>query len=241
MKKTFIALSALLFSVSCFAVEKAAPSTSTASQSTTQVTTLAPIEIDKQYTVLPTQPSPEKEVIEFFSFNCPSCYMFETEFHASQVIEKALPEGIKVKRYHLVNFGPLAMELSQAWAVANVLNIQDKVSDALYKAVQKDRKIKSVDDIKAVFATLGINPQEYDKTKDSFLVKAYMAHQIDAFNELKPVSIPTIIVNGRFFINPQELDNTSDEAFVKDYARVAGFLFNLDPNVKTKIQPDNTH
>lgn len=238
MKKTLIAImSVLLFSVSCFAEEAPVASTPDASQSITPATQLEPIEIEKQYIALPTIPSPDQEVIEFFSFNCPSCFKFETETHVSQAIKKALPEGVKFKRYHLVSFGPMAMELSKAWAVANVLDVQEQALEALYKAVQKDHKIHSVDDIKAIFETLGVNAETYDKTVDGFLVKAFMAQQVEAINELRPVSIPTVIVNRKFYINPQELNKTSNELFVKDYARVAEFLTHLDPNVKTKIKP----
>ncbi|WP_294615664.1 DsbA family protein [uncultured Gilliamella sp.] len=231
MKKTLIAISTLLFSVSCFAQEPQVTSKTDTPQSTSAVTTSEPIEMDKQYIVLPTYPSPDKEVIEFFSFNCPSCFKFETEYHGSQAIAKNLPESIKFKRYHLIDFGPLAMELAQAWAVANVLDIQDKALDALYFAVQRDHKIKTAEDIKAVFKTLGVDEQTYDKTKDNFLVKAFMAQQIDAIKEMKPTSIPTVVVNRKFYINPQALDRTTDQAFINDYARVAAFLVNLDPNV----------
>lgn len=234
MKKMLIVISTLLFSVGCFAEETPVVSKSDTAQ-TKVTTTSKPIEKGKQYIVLPTFPSPDKEVIEFFSFNCPSCFRFETEYHGSQVIANTLPKGVKLKRYHLTDFGPLAMDLAQAWAVANVLDIQDKALEAFYIAVQKDHKIKTADDIKVVFETLGVDAQTYDKTKDSFLVKAFMAQQVDAINEMQPSSIPTVVVNRKFYINAQELDKASDEAFVNDYARVAAFLINLDPN----INPEN--
>ncbi|WP_081299602.1 DsbA family protein [Gilliamella sp. wkB112] len=234
MKKTLIAISALVFSVSCLAAETPAAKTAATASASTPATP----QVDKQYTVLPTLPSPEKEVIEFFSFNCPSCYMFETQYHGSQVISQALPKGVNVKRYHLLDFGPLSKELSEAWAVANVLDLQDKASLALYQAVQRDRTIQSIDDIKAVFATLGIDAATYDKTKDSFLAKAFMAHQVDAIKELKPNSIPAVYVNNKFYIDSQGLDTTSNEAFVQDYARVAAYLVNLNPNVKAKIKSE---
>lgn len=230
MKKTLIAMGVLLFSVNCFADDSSTNAISNTSQIT--ATTQAPIEEGKQYIVLPTYPSPEKEVIEFFSFNCPSCFRFETKYHGTNLIAKALPEEMKVKRYHLLDFGSLAMELSEAWAIANVLGIEDKASEALYNAVQKDRTIKTADDIKIIFAKLGVDEETYEKTKNSFLVKAFMAQQADAIKEMQPSSIPSIIVNRKFYINSSGLDTSKDDAYIADYVRVANFLASLDPNVK---------
>lgn len=241
MKKTLIAMGVLLFSVNCFADEAPSNAKTDVSQTAAPATTQAPIEVDKQYIVLPTNPSPDKEVIEFFSFNCPSCYRFENQYHGSQVIAKAIPQDIKIKRYHLLDFGPLAQDLAQAWAIANVLGIEDKVSPALYNAVQKDRSIKTPDDIKAVFAELGVDSETYDKTKDSFLVKAFMAQQANAIKEMQPTSIPTWIVNRKFYINTKGLDVSSDDAFIKDYARVTAFLVGLDPNVKAHDKQANSN
>ncbi|WP_081300186.1 DsbA family protein [Gilliamella sp. Choc5-1] len=238
MKKTLIAMSVLLSSVSCFADEGKTTTKAEASQAAT-ANTQAPIELDKQYIVLPTNPSPDKEVIEFFSFNCPSCFRFEVQNQGPQAIGKALPKGVKFKRYHLESFGPLAKELAQAWAVANVLGIEDKASGALYNAIQKDKIIKKADDIKAVFEKLGVSGEDFDKTKEGFLVKAFMVQQAEAIKEMKPESIPTVIVNRKFYIVPNGLDMASEEAFINDYARVTAFVAGLDPNAKIVKKTDS--
>ncbi|MDF7666779.1 DsbA family protein [Orbaceae bacterium ESL0727] len=224
MKKTVIAISTLLFSLNCFTVSADTAKEKTSTSVQTKATMFAPIKEGKQYLELPSLRSPDREVIEFFSFNCPSCFKFETEFHATKIIGDALPAGVKLKRYHLDNFGPLAPELAQAWAIANVLNVQDKATEAFYFAVQKERKIKTADDIKAVFATIGVDGDTFDKTKDNFLVKAFLAQQADALTELKPNSIPAVIVDRKYYINPRGLDESSNENTIKDYARVAAYL-----------------
>lgn len=236
MKKTLIAIGVLAYSMSCFA-ESVPANTTSESQQATSVSTPAEESITKgiQYGVLPTSPSPDKEVVEFFSFNCPSCRVFENDYHGAQLIAKTLPKDVNFKRYHLNNFGPLAKELSEAWAVANVLGIEDKVEDVFYKAMQTDKKIKTAEDIKTVFADLGVDAQTYDKTKDSFLVKTFLSQQADAINELQPGSIPLVVVNRKFFVNSSGLNKDSNEAFINDYAKVTAFLTTLDPhNVKNE-------
>lgn len=235
MKKTLIAIGVLLTSITCFAQEAPADNKNDTQPTTANVAEqLKPIEQGEQYGVLPFEPSPDKEVVEFFSFNCPSCFKFESEYHATDAIAKALPNGTKFKRYHLDNFGPLAKELAEAWAVANVLGIEDKVSDALYKAVQTERKLKTADDIKAVFADLGVDAEQFDKTKQSFLVKAFMTQQTEAYNQLRPESIPTVVVNRKFFVNSRGLNTKNTTDYVKDYARVTAYLVDLDPHVKVE-------
>ncbi|OCG06912.1 hypothetical protein A9G13_07950 [Gilliamella sp. wkB178] len=234
MKKTLIAMSALLLAVNCFADEIPETTKPETTESTTDATTLAPIEDGKQYFTLMGLPSPDKEVIVFFSFNSPSCFDFENKYHRSQTISKALPEGTKFKRYHLENFGKLSIELAQAWAVANILGIEDKASVALYNEVQTNKSIKTADDIKKLFTSLGVSAETYDKTKDSFLVKAFMNQQAEAFKEIQPGSIPSVIVNRKFYINSQGLDRTSKQKFEDDYARVVTYLSQLE----TKIEPE---
>jgi protein dithiol oxidoreductase (disulfide-forming) len=240
MKKTLIAIGVLVTSMTCFAEDAPANTKNDAQPTTTSAASqFAPIKIGQQFGVLPFQPSPDKEVVEFFSFNCPSCFRFENEYRTPDAIAKALPPDAKLKRYHLENFGPLAKELSEAWAVANVLGIEDKASDALYKAVQVDGKVKTAGDIKAVFADLGVDAEQFDKTKDGFLAKAFMVQQTEAIKYLRPESIPKVIVNRKFFINSSGLNTRTVPDYVKDYARVAAYLVDLDPNVPIKSDEKN--
>lgn len=235
MRKTAIAISVLLFSVTCFATENVAL------DNASSASTPAPIELNKQYIELPTLISPEKEVIEFFSFNCPSCFRFEVDFHGVKTISETLPEGVKFKRYHLDNFGPLAPELAEAWAIANVLGVQDKITEPFYNAIQRDRTLKTADDIKAIFASIGVDNDTFDKTKNNFLVNAFMAQQAEALKELQPSTIPTVVVNRKYYINPQGLNNSSSEAVIEDYARVATYLVDMTPKAEPAKETKTSH
>lgn len=215
MRRTAIAIGALFFSLTSWA---ATPEKATAG---------AKIEEGTQYTVLAKYLSPEKEVTEFFSFNCPSCYRFEQEFKGPETIANNLPQGVTFNKYHLDNFGPLAPELSEAWAIATFLDIRKDVANALYNGIQVARNIKSADDIKAVFAKLGVDSAQYDKLKSNFQVKAFLNQQKASMEELRPQSIPTIVVNGKYVIRAQGLDASTNEATINDFSRVANYLLNV--------------
>lgn len=216
IKKFFIAISVVFLSFNVFAADTQTDSG------------LPKIEEGKQYIALSKQPSPDKEVIEFFSFNCPSCYRLESEFEISKKIKSNISKDVTFKRYSLSDFGPLAPELSQAWAIANILGITDEVSTALYHGVQRDHSIKTPDDIKAVFAKLGVDSAKYENMKSNFLVTAFMAQQEEARKELIPTSIPSFYVNGKYLINTAGLNQSSNEAVIQDYSRVTNYLSQLN-------------
>lgn len=208
MKKVIVFMGALFISFAGFAA----------------TTELAKIEEGKQYITLPKYASAEKEVIEFFSFNCPSCYLFDNEFKGPQTIAENLPEGVPFNKYHLDNFGPLAKELAEAWAIATVLDIRESVSTAMYNGIHKTKSIKTANDIRKIFINLGVDGDKFDSMKSNFLVQSFMAQQRAAVNELKPNSIPTVTVNGKYFVNARGLDQSSNNATIEDYSRVVNYL-----------------
>ena len=112
----------------------------------------AQYEDGKQYTTLEKPVAGAPQVLEFFSFFCPHCYQFEEVLHISDNVKKKLPEGVKMTKYH-VNFmgGDLGKDLTQAWAVAMALGVEDKVTVPLFEGVQKTQTIRSASDIRDVF------------------------------------------------------------------------------------------
>lgn len=100
----------------------------------------AQISDGKQYITLDKPVAGEPQVLEFFSFYCPHCYQFEEVLHVSDNVKKKLPEGTKMTKYHVEFLGPLGKELTQAWAVAMALGVEDKVTVPLLKPYRKPRQ-----------------------------------------------------------------------------------------------------
>lgn len=82
----------------------------------------------KQYLTLDKPVTGEPQVLEFFSFYCPHCYQFEEVYQVPKAVKKALPEGTKMTRYHVEFLGPLGKQLTQAWAVAMALGVEEKIT-----------------------------------------------------------------------------------------------------------------
>ena len=159
----------------------------------------------QQYITLDKPVQGEPQVMEFFSFYCPHCYQFEHVLHVSDSVKKRLPEGTKLTRYHVEFLGPLGKEMTQAWAVAMALGVEDKISGPMFEAVQKTQTVQTVADIRKVFIDAGVKPEEYDAAWNSFVVKSLVAQQEKAAADVQLQGVPAMYVNGKYMLNPQEI------------------------------------
>ncbi|MCG7368477.1 thiol:disulfide interchange protein DsbA [Pantoea sp. ACRSH] len=180
----------------------------------------------QQYVSLPKPVAGEPQVLEFFSFFCPHCYQFERIYHVGEAVKKNLPADTKLVSYHVDflggDFGPV---VTQAWAVAMALGVEDKVTAPLFDGIQKTQTITDAASLKAAFINAaGISSQEYDAAWNSFAVKALVAQQQKAASDLDLRGVPAMFINGKYMVNNGGLDTSSKDNFVADYANVVKFL-----------------
>ncbi|RTF03706.1 thiol:disulfide interchange protein DsbA [Serratia marcescens] len=177
-----------------------------------------------QYVTLDNPVTGEPQVLEFFSFYCPHCYQFEQVYHVSENVKKALPAGTKMTKYHVEFLGPLGKQLTQAWAVAMALGVEDKVSPLMFEAVQKTQTVQTPDDIRNVFVKAGVTAADYDAAWNSFVVKSLVVQQEKAAEDLQLRGVPAVFVNGKYMVKNDGLDTSSMDAYVKQFADVVKFL-----------------
>lgn len=177
-----------------------------------------------QYQTLNKPLTGEPQVLEFFSFYCPHCYQFEEVYHVPQAVKKALPEGTKMTRYHVDFLGPLGKELTQAWAVAMALGIEEKVTPLMFEGVQKTQTVQTPGDIRNVFIKAGVSGEDYDAALNSFVVKSLVVQQQKAAEDLQLRGVPAMFVNGKYMIKNDGMDTSSMDIYVKQYADVVKFL-----------------
>lgn len=178
----------------------------------------------KQYVEV-NKPVPQlPQVLEFFSFYCPHCYQFAEVYHIPEAVSKVLPADTKITRYHIDFLGSLGKELTQAWAVAIALGVEDKVTPLMFDAVQKSQTLKTTDDIRKVFVAAGVKAEDYDAVLNSFVVKSLVAQQEKAAADLQLRGVPAMFINGKYMVKSDGLDTCSMDAYVKQYADVVKFL-----------------
>jgi len=179
----------------------------------------------QQYIQLDKPVANEPQVLEFFSFYCPHCYEFEQNYHISSSVKQALPAGTKITKYH-VDFlgGDMGKQVTQAWAVAMALGVEDKVSPLLFEGIQKTQTIQTPDDIRNVFIKAGVSAAEYDGAWNSFVVKSLVVQQEKAASDLQLRGVPAMFVNGKYMVKNDGLDMSSKEAYVKQFVDVVKYL-----------------
>jgi len=121
-------------------------------------------------------------------------------------------------KYHVEFLGPLGKELTQAWAVAMALGVEDKITTPMFNGIQKTQTVQTVADIRKVFIDAGVKPEEYDAAWNSFVVKSLVAQQEKAAADLQLQGVPAMYVNGKYQINPQGMDTSNMDAFIMQYA-----------------------
>ena len=180
----------------------------------------------QQYVTIQKPVTGEPQVLEFFSFYCPHCYQFERVWHVSDTVKQGLPANTKVTKYH-VEFlgGDMGKTVTQAWAVAMALGVEDKVTAPIFDGIQKTQTITDPASLKEAFVkAAGIKPEEYDAAWNSFVVKSLVAQQEKAAADVELQGVPAMFVNGKYMVNNGGLDTSSQEVYVQQYANVVKFL-----------------
>lgn len=161
---------------------------------------VTPVEGEHYVVIKPA--TAQKQVIEFFSFYCPHCYDYEAKYHFPDKVKTDLPKDVEFVQYHVNYMGGISTDLTKAWSLAMIKGFAGDVKMELFDGV-RNGSIKSVKDIKALFAKHGVGESEYDNLVDSFMVKALTAKQERLAEELKVRSVPSFYINESMQMLPE--------------------------------------
>ncbi|NQY63183.1 MAG: thiol:disulfide interchange protein DsbA/DsbL [Alteromonadaceae bacterium] len=185
----------------------------------------------EHYTKVSTKASTRPEVREYFSFYCPHCFRFEP-FMAT--IKKQLPDGVSFELNH-VDFSRSASVkiqrlLSKALVVAQQLNMEDKLTAAIFNYLQVEKAvITSEKDLRSIFVSNGVDGDKFDQLMKSFSVnskaKSFKKNQDSLTATGGLTGVPNVIVNGKYLINNTALDSQN---FEQDYKDLIKHLVSLD-------------
>lgn len=176
------------------------------------------------YSVLDKPVADAPAVVEFFSFYCAPCATFSGRYQVSTALERIMPAGEKVVKYHVSTMGPFGMELTEAWSVAMVLGVEDKVELPLFVAVQINKSIKTEANIRQVFIEAGVPARDYDAAKNSLAVRALTARQQKGVKAYSVTEIPSFFVNGKYWVNNGAIRPSGGQDYGKSFADVVSTL-----------------
>ena len=155
-----------------------------------------------EYELLKTvQPAPtdgKVEVIEFFSYACPHCYRFEPYIEKWQETKPDNVEFIHVPAVFNKNWEALA----SLYYAAEVLGVQEKMHPIIFEAMHGEgKKIKSFDDLKALFEANGVSAEKLNQALNSFTVAAKTRRAKTMTEAYGIKSVPNIVVQGKYRTN----------------------------------------
>lgn len=171
----------------------------------------ADFEEGTHYEVIKQTATESPEVKEFFSFYCPHCMKFEP---LMDNLKEKLPEQVKVKKVHVNFLGKeMGAELTQAYAAAEILQVEDKLASLIFDQIHTQRKtINGREGVLELFEKAGVSKQEAQNAIASFPVSG-LASQMKRDTETFAIrGVPTLIVNGKYKVNTGSV--RSNEEFV---------------------------
>ncbi len=151
-----------------------------------------------------------REIKEYFSFLCPHC--FEFYLNVLPKLEERLPEDVKFTQSH-VDFlgGQTGKDLSRAFAVAELLNVKDKMEKVLFDAIHVKRQhIVNLSDIRKLFVASGVDGKEFDSVVNSFAVNARVAKMARDAKDDRINGVPELVINGKYKVLKKEIKTWDD-------------------------------
>ena len=140
------------------------------------------------------------EITEFFSFYCGHCYNFSKT--VAPKLKENLPQGVKFNQEHVEFIGrEMGEEMSRAFAIAQQLNVLDKIEPALFAAIHEKREnFTNRDDIRKLFIANGVSGKDFDAASNSFMVNSQVAKMRRDTENAKIQGVPALVVNGKYLV-----------------------------------------
>lgn len=161
------------------------------------------------YEIIRQTNTPKPEVMEFFSYFCPHCYQFEPIITE---LKKQLPADVTFKRTPVAFLGKeMGPELQRAYAVADLLKVEDKVSPVFFNRIQAERNPpQNRADVRALFEKAGVDGKEFDGAVDSFAVTGMVAQYDRNTGSMNIRAVPSTVVNGKYLVKTEGIKSTEE-------------------------------
>lgn len=189
----------------------------------------APVQYQEgvHYDVVAEKATTKPEVLEFFSFYCGHCKAFEP---FAQTLNKNLPKGVSLTKYHVDFLRAASPELQQslakAYVVAKNAGQADRIADVIFDYLHNQRAtFSSEQDIRNLLVVNDIPAMLFDSGMVNPAVLAEVAtmkKSQDHYSEAKVLQgVPTLLVNGKYLV---KFSGLSQENFQQDLDAVVAYL-----------------
>ncbi|NCS65408.1 MAG: hypothetical protein COS39_04250 [Hydrogenophilales bacterium CG03_land_8_20_14_0_80_62_28] len=161
--------------------------------------TAAALDAGKDYQLLsPAQPTDSKgkvEVIEFFAYTCPHCFVLEPTLNAWA---RKLPKNVVLKRQPVI-FSDSWEPMARVYFALKALGAVDKLHDDVFNAIHvEDKKLMDPDTFFDWGAKHGLDRAKLKAAYESFTVNADIARAKALARAYKLEGVPALAVNGKY-------------------------------------------
>lgn len=162
----------------------------------------ARFEAGNQYTVVAEEPTAEPVIMEFFSYGCGGCFLFDPWFERAKAKFGDTAEVTYVPADFGGGFWTPAQEL---FLVMDALGRREELHDAAFQFIHGERNPITERSARQFMAKHGVSEEEYDKVRKSFAVHVKEQRYDQLTKRYRIGSTPTVIVNGKYQIDHTKL------------------------------------
>lgn len=154
------------------------------------------------------------ETAEFFWYGCGHCYTFEPVIGQWK---KTIADDVSFRGVPAMWGG--AMELhAKAYYAARALDVAEKMDQAMFQALNVDRKpLRSDKEIAELFVENGVAEEDFYKAYNSFGVSSQVRQANSTARAAKITGTPSLMVNGKYMISPRKAGGTANMLKIADY------------------------
>ncbi|MBV8501031.1 MAG: thiol:disulfide interchange protein DsbA/DsbL [Paucibacter sp.] len=139
------------------------------------------------------------ELIEFFWYGCPHCFVFDP---ALKQWLSALPADVSFRRVH-VGFGALHRLHQRFFYALEALGLEDTLHDRVFKAFHVDNEnVDSDNALQALAIKLGVDGAKFRQAWASFGVQSKCMQATRLSEDFRIDGVPSLGIGGRFLTAP---------------------------------------
>lgn len=177
--------------------------------------------------VLPPAQAGKIEVIEFFWYGCPHCYVFENTIEAWA---KTLPADVSYRKVH-VAFRENVKIHQRLFFTLEAMGKEEQVRPAIFNAIHRGgQSLQDPKSMAAFLAPLGVDAAKFQETYNSFTVESRCKQATKLQDDYAIDGVPAVGVGGRFLTSPAMAGfglRVSEEELGQRAVAVSNFLIQL--------------
>jgi protein dithiol oxidoreductase (disulfide-forming) len=153
-----------------------------------------------------TEAAGKVEVLEFFSYHCPHCYVLDPMLNEWVKKHK---DDIVFKRVHVAwgepdsATGKMMTALQRAFYTLDAMGKEEELHKKIFDAIHAERQpLFSEEAVNKFLVKQGIDKQKYADTANSFTVQSKIQRARQQFANYNLDGVPNIVIDGRFITSP---------------------------------------